>query len=144
MSKRPGDPGYAANWCIHYQSPSHHKTCEAGIPFTRWDGTKFDQRPCFMDRDTGMPKPGALGCEHLRCPTPEEIAAHRIWLDERMNLLTTVMKGITPWREKHKGRSHAEVVECPACKGRLHLSIAAYNGHVHARCETEHCASWME
>lgn len=37
-----------------------------------------------------------------------------------------------------------EVVECPACKGRLHLSIAAYNGHVHGKCETDGCVAWME
>ena len=37
------------------------------------------------------------------------------------------------------------ILECPKCKGRLHWTRAiAYNGHVHARCETEDCLAWME
>ena len=149
MSKRLGDPGYAANWCIHYRSPHiapgqpELETCEAGVPFSAWRPTTFAVRPCFLD-DNGQSKPGALPCEHLRRPTLEEIAAHEVWLENRMELLSTVMAGIKPWRDAHKGRSAREVVECPACKGRLHLSIAAYNGHVHGKCETEGCASWME
>jgi hypothetical protein len=35
MSKRPGDPGYAAGWCIHYRasriSGKGYDTCEAGV-----------------------------------------------------------------------------------------------------------------
>lgn len=34
---------------------------------------------------------------------------------------------------------------CPICnKGELYYSRASYNGHVHARCSTENCVSWME
>lgn len=150
MSKRPGDPGYAAGWCIHYRY-NHDRdlqggkpdTCEAGVDYKTFEGTKFPVRPCFLDKQ-GQSKPDALPCEHLRRPTPEEIAAHEKWLEFRMDKLGTVMRGIKPWRDAHKGRSAQEIVECPACKGRLHLSIAAYNGHVHGRCETDGCASWME
>ena len=108
-----------------------------------WNGVKFDERPCFLD-DKGNSKPNARPCEHLRRPTPEEIAANEEWFQGRMNTLRTVMLGISEWRKKWKGKSHGEVVECPSCKGRLHLSIAAYNGHVHGQCETENCVSWME
>lgn len=66
------------------------------------------------------------------------------WDDKRLSVLGNVMRGIKPWRDAHKGKSAAEVVECPACNGRLHLSIAAYNGHVHGKCETPGCVSWME
>jgi hypothetical protein len=35
-------------------------------------------------------------------------------------------------------------IPCPACKtGTVGYSQAS-NGHVHARCSTEGCASWME
>lgn len=147
MSQRPGDPGYADGWCIHYRynrdrKPSEPDTCEAGVDYSTFDGTKFQQRPCFLDK--GRSRTNAAPCPNLRLPTRKEIAAHEYWIEQRMSLMTTVRKGIAPWREKNKGRSHAEIIECPACNGRLHLSIAAYNGHVHGRCETEHCASWME
>lgn len=85
-----------------------------------------------------------MPCAHLRRPTPDEIAARKVWQDARMNKLGVVMTGIMPWRKANKGKSVAEVVECPACKGRLHLSISSYNGHVHGRCETAGCVSWME
>lgn len=150
MSKRPGDHGYAGGWCIHYRAPkignwgNGHVDCEAGVLFATFDGTKFDQRPCFLNKETGESKMGALPCEHLRRPTHDEIAAHEEWVAARMNKFGVVMTGIRPWRDAHKGKSASEVVECPACSGRLHLSIAAYNGHVHGRCETAGCVSWME
>lgn len=54
-----------------------------------------------------------------------------------------VMAVVGPWRKKLP-RGKAEVIECPACNGRLHLSQAACNGHVHGHCETAGCVSWME
>lgn len=148
MSKRKGDPGYAPNWCIHYRynrdlKPNQPDTCEAGVDYEAWRVTPFAKRPCFLD-DKGNSKPDAVKCPNLRRPTPEEIAAHKQWVENRMNLLGIVMAGIDPWRRQHKGKSVSEVVECPACKGKLHLSISAYNSHVHGECETEGCVSWME
>lgn len=140
MSKLKGDPGYRDGWCIHYRAPSQRvTTCEAGVEYAPLRGP---HQPCFLNK--GESTPGALECPKLRRPTTEEIAAHKEWSDRRMVTFITVMKAIAPWRGKHKGHSHSEVVECAACKGRLHLSIAAYNGHVHGQCETEGCVSWME
>jgi hypothetical protein len=142
MSKRKGDPGYAGGWCIHFRDASKNDTCEAGVDYEAWSGTKFGQRPCFLDK--GQSRPDAAQCPKLRRPTTEEIALHEKWLEGRMMLFGTVMIGIGEWRRAHKGKSAAEVVECPACKGRLHLTIASTNGHVHGHCETEGCVSWME
>lgn len=60
-----------------------------------------------------------------------------------LNKFFSVLKAIAPWREKYQGRTHAETIECPACKGRLHLAIAS-NGHVRGTCETLHCVTWRE
>lgn len=148
MSKRADDPGYAPGWCIHYRYNRDPKpgenTCEAGVDLDKFHGTKFGTRPCFLDSKTGESKPDAAPCEKLRRPTPEEIAEHEKWAERRMGKMGLVMKGILPWRQAHKGQSAQEIVECPACKGKLHLSIAAYNGHIHGRCETINCVSWME
>jgi hypothetical protein len=35
-------------------------------------------------------------------------------------------------------------INCPTCRGRLHWSRAAENGHVWGRCETEDCVSWIQ
>jgi hypothetical protein len=142
MSKRKGDPGYAPNWCIHFRDASKNETCEVGVNYEAWRGIGHGSQPCFLT--DGQSSPDAAHCPKLRLPTPEEIAAHKGWLDARWALFGTVMVGIADWRAAHKGKSAAEVVECPACKGRLHLTIAAVNGHVHGHCETEGCVSWME
>ncbi len=142
MSTLKGDPGYRDGWCIHYRmrpGPKGDTTCEAGVEYAPLRGP---HQPCFLTK--GESRPGALDCPNLRRPTAEEITAHEEWSERRMKKFFAVLADIAPWRAKHKGRSHSEVVECPACKGRLHLSIAAYNGHVHGRCETEGCVSWME
>lgn len=47
-------------------------------------------------------------------------------------------------KRDHKGENWKGVVECPVCEGRLHVSHAAYNGHVWGKCETKGCVSWME
>jgi hypothetical protein len=148
MAKRAGDPGYAANWCIHYRGINDGRggfitSCEAGVEYEAWRGIGHAKQPCFLD-EKGHSRSGAASCPHLRRPTSEEIAAHEEWLEKRIDLLGVVMVGIRPWRKAHKGKSASEVVECPACKGRLRLSIVAYNGHVHGRCETAGCVSWME
>lgn len=52
---------------------------------------------------------------------------------------------IYEWRTKPRPKtSRQETVECPICKGNLHLSQSSYNGHVHAHCETPDCISFME
>jgi len=56
--------------------------------------------------------------------------------------------------EKHKAcmddercpsESIRDTIECPICKeGTIHYSIASVNGHIHAKCTTGDCISWME
>ena len=143
---RDGLPGEKAGWCVHYryrdEAGRDSDTCEAGVQYSSLPKPS-QTRPCFLT-DKGESKPHATHCEHLRRPTSDEIEARAIWRRSHMEKLYTVLAGIAGWRAANKGRSHAEVVECPACAGRLHLSIAAYNGHVHGRCETTDCVSWME
>ena len=61
-------------------------------------------------------------------------------LMDKMRVVGPVVKR---WREKDP-IGKAETIECPVCKGNLHLSQVACNGHVHGQCETEGCVSWME
>ena len=143
-----GEHGHPANWCVHYRynrdaRKPEDDTCKAGVRFDTFAGSKFHTRPCFLD-DFGRSKPGAVPCASLRRPTAEEITANELEWERQFNLLGVVQRGIKPWREAHQKQNFAEVIECPVCKGRLHLSIAACNGHVHGKCETDGCAEWME
>lgn len=58
-------------------------------------------------------------------------------------IFSKVLPFVNKWRSKSpKGKE--EVVVCPVCQGKLHLFQSSYNGHVHARCETKDCVSFME
>jgi hypothetical protein len=35
-------------------------------------------------------------------------------------------------------------IDCPNCDGTLTFGGNSYNGHVHAKCSTPDCCSWME
>ena len=62
-----------------------------------------------------------------------------------MNKFLVALKVAGEWKVKPKpAQDRREVVKCPICNGRLHLSQSSYNGHCHGRCETEGCVSWME
>ena len=139
--------GYRADMCIHAHdirraTPDSPYICGAGVNMEIWSELRYEQMPCFLDKN-GHSQPDAAHCSHLRPPTPEEIAAYEQWLKQLDEKISIVMAGIAGWREAHRGQSASEVVECPACKGRLHLSII-YNGCVQGRCETEECIAWRE
>ena len=41
-------------------------------------------------------------------------------------------------------RGHSEVLDCPICHGKLHLSFAGTRRHVRARCETPDCIAFIQ
>lgn len=147
MSQRAGDPGFAANWCVHYRAKDH-KTCAAGVNYQQLGGVAgtygmLQRFPCFL-KYYEPARSDAVSCKHLRVPTREEVAAHDEWAAARARELLSAMVAIAPLRDQYKDVGFAGVIECPACQGRLHLTIAATNGHTHGKCETEGCLSWME
>jgi hypothetical protein len=140
------------NYCQHYETQGMPKTCKAGvvyesvgkiIPIIEGNEKRDDARPCVK---------GHLMTDALkRCPkwlrrTREQGVERYEGMKaalERMRVVGPVVAAWRTWTKKNRV-AKAEVIECPACKGRLHLSQAAYNGHVHGQCETKGCVSWME
>lgn len=49
-----------------------------------------------------------------------------------------------PWKKGTVGSSGT--IPCPVCgkDASLQYSRSGYNGHVHARCDTQDCVAWME
>lgn len=127
-------------WCKNYRAMSEHKTCLAGIDYDIFQGRPFEDRPCWH-------KCG--GCAAAVYPTPEEIAAEEAEINARCEMLGKARQSIVshlggPWKRGTPGATG--VIDCPVCGGgkTLHFSRSGYNGHIHAKCVTEDCVSWME
>lgn len=87
-----------------------------------------------------------------RCPkwlrsTSEQGEKRADDIEQSMNRMRVVGAVVGPWRTWTKKNRVAkqEAIDCPTgCGGKLHLSQAAYNGHVWGKCTTAGCVSWME
>ena len=116
--------------------------CAAGVNYVLATKNFELSLPCMPQTQHDKREPSM--CESFCEPTADEIAKDRAELDAHMDKMRLVMEGIAPLRKEHKGKGYAGIIECPACKGKLHLSISSYNGHAHGRCETSNCVNWME
>lgn len=130
---------YEVNWpmqpkpCIQFIEKSAR-----GGTYIRAGETPAERKP-FPGADRAKP------CPFYEAPTTEEVEADRRESDAHFEKAMTAIKVASAWRVKPKPvADRHEAIECPICKGRLHLSQSAYNGHVHGKCETEGCVSWME
>lgn len=139
MKDREETIAFDMNYCQHYEPKlgigNDANWCNAGC-----DRSKA---PCIGGHE--LPDPIAICPSWIR-RTREmgEDRADRV--EKAMQRFTLVMPVVKAWRtwSKKNRVGKAEVIECPACQGKLHLSQAAYNGHVHGQCETKGCVSWME
>lgn len=119
--------------CVHFTG-IQHKVCKAGISYDRFS----KGLPCISELNA------VETCEKFLQPTPEQIAADEAVFKQHMERMEKVFAALGPIRKEQKGKNWSGTITCPACGGKLHLSHAAYNGHMHGRCETPDCVSWME
>ena len=158
--------------CIHYDGRSTLQQggcCAAGVEYRKAFGSEdglFLRMPCQQFRT--KPAGSKLGtyvaageaeerteidrrgqteipCSLLQLPTAEQVQESRRSMDAHWQKTIVALKVASEWRVKPKPKTdRAEIIECPVCKGKLHLSQSSYNGHVHGKCETEGCVAWME
>lgn len=132
------------NICAHF-SGVQHDTCRAGVPYSLVREPKTETTPfrfaCFQDEANG------LLCDAAHFPTREEAEAEKLADD------AAYARHAQAHRAAHddakakgfkKGHGGQSSLTCPLCSGVLHYSVAGYNGHMHASCETKGCVSWME
>lgn len=127
--------------CVHHDGRAiiNNGLCRAGLNPAVY-GQTYKQRPCL---DGHLRK--TVDCFKWQRPTEEDVAKE---YEESRAHLEKVMAGLSAaakWRVKPKPKEDRQgVVECPVCKGNLHLSQSSYNGHVWGKCETPQCVTWME
>lgn len=146
MKTRQDRIDFHRNYCVHYDpQPGKPKVgCKAGQDIgniqcvTTTKGMKWG--PCIGGHELDEPLKHCPKWERRSLESAEARADSIEAMLERMKIVDPV---IGAWRKK-KPIGKSEVIECPVCKGRLHLSQAAYNGHVRARCETADCVNFIE
>lgn len=128
-------------YCQHYDPPIGGVTsCKCGVVYD--DQFPDKPIPCWQGRGKTDGEQRKL-CHRWLRNTREQGEARADRIEIVMKRLRIVGPVVAEWRNKSpKGKQ--EIIECPVCKGRLHLSQAACNGHVHAKCETDDCVSFME
>lgn len=123
--------------CIHFNGVQCG-ICHAGVPYSQF--RLFGKGlPCIRYPDESPPT-----CDKRESPTDEvvakELAEHEAF-EARFSKTLPIIARV---KKEHKNNNWRGIETCPVCGGKLHLSHAAFNGHVHGRCETEGCMSWME
>ncbi len=126
------------NVCAHFTGVQHDR-CRVGVPYEFVkEGKTF---ACFQDEANG------LVCEKAHFPTREEAEIEKKADDVAYERHRRAHRAVhDDAKAKGLGRGHGGegVLVCPLCQGSLVYSVASYNGHIHARCRTEGCVSWME
>jgi len=158
--------------CIHYDGLLFDNgtcVCKAGVDMREaFQGDKpgiFLRLPCILFREVPAHgrgtyvKPGEptkrieidrreqemIPCTLRVEPTAEQVQADREETELEIKKAMTAIRVAAQWRvHPAPQKSRQEVVPCPICSGRLHLSQSSVNGHVHGKCETAGCVQWME
>lgn len=133
------------NICAHFTGVQH-EVCRAGVRYDTAREPKTETTPyrfaCFQDEAQG------LVCEKARFPTRAEAEAEKLADDAvfaRVSKAHRAAHDDAKAKRFGKGRGGADSLPCPVCEtGRLYYRVASYNGHMHAKCETDGCVSWME
>jgi hypothetical protein len=138
------------NYCTHYapkpgmrqKDDSCAIGCGANAMMAKARGMTGEPRmaPCIGGHNS---KDVLAICPKWERRSLEHAEARADAIEEGMRRMTLVGPVVAAWRKKEP-RGKQEVIECPACKGRLHLGQSSYNGHVRGQCETKGCVSWME
>jgi hypothetical protein len=139
--------------CKHYNG-TQNKVCACGVSYkevTPGHGTTgaglrvpCHTKPVFTS-PTQLAEFEKRGkCDKLELPTKEDLAERERWIESMNTRMMKTVPVISRIKNEHRSTDWKGVVECPICKGNLHMSHAGYNGHVHGKCETKDCVNWME
>ena len=141
---------FEMNYCRHYEPKPGMRAkdldCALGIdrkalPEIKDKGQSRWNMPCIGGHL--LPGGACAICPQWERHTIEDGEKRAAGVLHSLRKMTLAGPVVKAWRNK-RPIGKREVIECPVCKGRLHLSQSSYNGHVHGHCETENCLNWME
>lgn len=129
------------NKCRHFNGMMN-KVCEAGIAYDAVKKSRAEPGagwdiPCLKDRRE------ASTCDKCEYNTAEDAERRIAAIEESFSRTVLARAAIVEHSQGKHGVSGS--LMCPVCKnGNLRYSIAGCNGHIHARCSSADCVSWME
>lgn len=133
---------WTQQYCQHYDGRSFTSKdgcCHAGVNYEQ----AFNNRiPCHQGNERTTAEQLAI-CPKWQQKTREQGIERFNQIQKSMERMRIAGPVILAWRNKPP-RGKQEIIDCPVCEGRLHLSQSSHNGHVHGRCETAGCLNWME
>jgi hypothetical protein len=138
---------FEMNYCQHYKrGDGADMVCAAGCDLKAVQNVPVGDKgikwgPCIEGHTLAEPK---AHCQHWIRRTREMGEKRADSVQRSFDMMELVFPVVANWRSKPPFKNQREIIECPVCKGRLHLSQASYNGHVHGKCETADCVAWME
>lgn len=129
---------------MHFNGTMHDE-CRAGV---KYDDVQVAGKglPCIRGTKP-FDRGESLQCDKRRWHTDEEIRQRVAESDASMERFMLAMAVIHADMEQHgygKGNGGISEVICPNCSKTLRYSVAGYNGHIHARCETDGCVAFMQ
>lgn len=149
MKSREQAIAWHRQYCRHYTTGQGlDVSCAAGVDMAKLTrvsptGEGFRCAPCIK----GDQVPNVLDlCPRWEQHSLEHAEAEADRGERAMERLLLVMPVLAEWKTwaKKNRVGKSEVIECPACKGRLHLSQAALNGHLWVKCETDGCVELIQ
>lgn len=130
-----------ATKCKHFKGTWKNDSCAAGVAY---DDFKGQGLPCFERQNLKC----TAVCDKREFPTEAELDERERKLAETVvnmgKARQAIVEHIGPERKK---QSLGGRIDCPVCGNSSCLSFTyagSYNGHIHARCSTAGCVSWME
>lgn len=134
--------------CKHFNGV-HREECRAGVNYRALAGEPqlgcMTRLPCIPAME---PKGGPrVECEKRERPTREEAEQTVERGKQRMAQTIAALRIVhddAKAKSLKRGHGGNGQVACPVCQQQLRYSVADYNGHIHAACETKGCVQWME
>ena len=144
MSERLIDVQREMKTCVHFNG-IQHDTCEAGIRYDSIHGSGpgwAAHMVCLQD-PKATARCGSLTL--LTRPEAEKLVDERKERMERFLICVGEAHNHAKAQGLKRGNGGAGEIPCPArCGGTLRYTVASVNGHMHGRCSTNGCVSWME
>lgn len=131
--------------CKHFTG-IQHDCCAAGVNYEQLIENGKYKIPCIK-ATVGIGRDPAI-CEKFQAMTRNEAekSADEDLAQEQKTMLA-MRAAHEDAKRKGFGKGHGghDSFPCPTgCGGHLYYRVASINGHMHAKCETSNCVSWME